>query len=171
MPALKDFADNHMGAAALENGRLVGFLCSVAPFDNVFRSTDVKGVFSPMLANAAVLENRAAIYAALYQYAAFKWVQAGAYSHAVCLYAHDEAALGQFFRYGFGLRCVDSIRTMQRLDTMQQLDTLRRIYEPQAGKLLQAHFVCRNIGEEDCIKICWTMLWTFWKKKDIRALA
>ncbi|MDY2654242.1 MULTISPECIES: hypothetical protein [Eisenbergiella] len=52
VPALKDFADNHMGAAALENGRLVGFLCSVAPFDNVFRSTDVKGVFSPMLANA-----------------------------------------------------------------------------------------------------------------------
>ena len=139
VPALKDFADNHMGAAALENGRLVGFLCSVAPFDNVFRSTDVKGVFSPMLANAAILENRAAIYAALYQYAALKWVQAGAYSHAVCLYAHDEAALGQFFRYGFGLRCVDSIRTMQRLDTMQQLDTMRRMDGQRLLKSGSAH--------------------------------
>ena len=46
---------------------MVGFICSVEPFENVFRSTDVRGVFSPMGANGAVMENHGRIYAALYQ--------------------------------------------------------------------------------------------------------
>jgi GNAT superfamily N-acetyltransferase len=41
----------------------------------------------------------------------------GAASHAVCLYAHDKEAQEQFFRYGFGLRCVDAIRRMDEIAT------------------------------------------------------
>lgn len=110
---LSALAGNGMGAAAFEAGELIGFLCGTAPFDQAFRSTDVKGVFSPMGCNAARPENRGAIYAAMYQYAARKWVRAGAVSHAVCLYEHDEAAKQQFFRYGFGQRCADSIRLLE----------------------------------------------------------
>ncbi len=112
-PDLTYFADNGLGVAAFENGKMVGFLCSTAPFDNAFCSTDAKGVFSPMGANGTTRENKAKIYAAMYQEAARKWVRAGAVSHGICLYAHDEIAQRQFFKYGFGLRCVDSIRPME----------------------------------------------------------
>ena len=116
IPILKQLSGNGFGVAAFEGGKMVGFLCSVEPFENVFRSTDVRGVFSPMGANGAVMENHGKIYAALYQAAAKKWVKAGAVSHAICLYEHDEEAKQQLFRYGFGMRCVDAIRPMETID-------------------------------------------------------
>ncbi|MCR4945522.1 MAG: GNAT family N-acetyltransferase [Lachnospiraceae bacterium] len=119
IPILKQLSGNGFGVAAFEGGKMVGFLCSVEPFENVFRSTDVRGVFSPMGANGAVMENHGRIYAALYQETAKKWVKAGAVSHAICLYEHDEEAKQQFFRYGFGMRCVDAIRPMETIECVQ----------------------------------------------------
>lgn len=113
------FADNGFGAAAYEGKTMIGFLCGTEPFDHAFGSTDAKGIFSPMGANAAAAQNRADIYAAMYQYAAQKWVRAGAVSHGVCLYAHDEAAQQQFFRYGFGQRCADAVRAMEPISCIQ----------------------------------------------------
>ncbi|WP_026527717.1 GNAT family N-acetyltransferase [Butyrivibrio sp. VCD2006] len=116
IPVLEQLSGNGFGVAAFEGGKMVGFLCSVEPFENAFRSTDVKGAFSPMGANGAVMENRGKIYAAMYEAAAKKWVKAGAMSHAICLYDHDEEAKQQLFRYGFGLRCEDAIRPMETID-------------------------------------------------------
>lgn len=118
IPDLTGFADNGYGFAALDGGKMKGFLCSYAPFENMFGSTYAKGVFSPMGANASVIENRAKIYAAMYQAAADKWVSAGAVSHSVCLYAHDTETQRQFYLYGFGLRCVDAIRPMELIDCL-----------------------------------------------------
>ena len=115
LPDLNPYAENGLGVVAFEGGTMIGFLCSVPPFKNAFRSTDATGVFSPMGANGAIGENRAKIYARLYQAAGEKWVRAGASSHAVCLYAHDREVQEQFFRYGFGLRCVDAIRGMDEI--------------------------------------------------------
>lgn len=112
IPDLSDYAENGLGVAAFDGGKMIGFLGCVPPFDHAFRSTDVKGIFSPMGANAAIAKNRAKIYAAMYQAAGKKWVKAGAVSHALCLYAHDEALQYQFYCYGFGLRCIDAIRPM-----------------------------------------------------------
>ena len=116
VPDLEGFAENGLGVTAFENDKMVGFLRCCEPFDNAFRATNARGVFSPMGANAAVSENRSKIYAAMYQAAGAKWVRAGAVSHAVCLYAHDEAIQRQFFRYGFGLRCLDAVRPMELID-------------------------------------------------------
>jgi len=116
IPDLTPFAENGLGVAAFDGGEMVGFLCSVPPFKNTFRSTDAVGVFSPMGTNGAVGENRDKIFACMYQAAGEKWAKAGATSHAVCLYAHDKEAQEQFFRYGFGLRCVDAIRPMELMD-------------------------------------------------------
>lgn len=113
IPDLDVYAENELGVAAFDGKKMVGFLGCVSPFDNTFRSTDVKGVFSPMGANAAIPENRPQIYAAMYQAAGAKWVKAGAVSHALCLYAHDEKLQRQFYCYGFGLRCMDAIRPME----------------------------------------------------------
>lgn len=113
---LNGFAENGLGVAAFEDEKMIGFLCCCEPFDNVFRATDVRGIFSPMGANAAVSKNRSKIYAAMYQAAGAKWVQSGAVSHAICIYAHDEELQRQFYRYGFGLRCIDAIRPMELID-------------------------------------------------------
>jgi len=118
IPIIKQLSGNGFGVAAFEGGKMVGFLCSVEPFENAFRSTDVRGVFSPMGANGAVMENHGKIYAAMYQAAAKKWVKAGAVSHAICLYEHDEEAKQQLFRYGFGMRCLDAIRPMEAIDSI-----------------------------------------------------
>ncbi|MCI8623903.1 MAG: GNAT family N-acetyltransferase [Provencibacterium sp.] len=115
LPALEldEFAENGMGVAALdpEDGRLLGFLCGCSPFERAFRATQARGVFSPMHANAAQREGRADIYARMLPAAQERWARAGASSHAVCLYAHDRETQRLFFTYGFGLRCIDAIRS------------------------------------------------------------
>lgn len=116
IPDLNSFAENGLGVVAFEDEKMIGFLCCCDPFDNVFQATDVRGIFSPMGANAAVLKNCSKIYAAMYQAAGAKWVKAGAVSHAICLHAHNEELQRQFFLYGFGLRCLDAIRPMELID-------------------------------------------------------
>lgn len=115
VPDLTPFVGNGLGVSAFDGDSMLGFLCSVSPFKNAFRSTDATGVFSPMGANGAIIENRAGIYARLYQAAGEKWARAGASSHAVCLYSHDRKAQEQFFRYGFGMRSIDAIREMDEI--------------------------------------------------------
>lgn len=114
---LSQFSDNGFSVAAVEKDEIIGVLCSYPPFDNAFSSTSAKGIFSPMGANAAIKENREKIYAAMYQSAAEKWVDSGATSHALCLYAHDEELHHEFFRLGFGIRCMDAIRPMTEIGT------------------------------------------------------
>lgn len=116
VPGLTPFAENGLGVAAFEDGEMVGFLCAVGPFENVFRSTDAVGVFSPMGANGAAGSKRAGVYARMYQAAGKKWMEAGASSHAVCLYAHDKEAQEQFYRYGFGMRTVDALRVTEEIE-------------------------------------------------------
>ena len=110
VPDLKPFAENGLGVVAFDGETMLGFLCCLGPWDNAWNIPGLRSVFSPMGANGTIPENRAKIYARLYQAAGAKWARAGAASHGVCLYAHDTEALAQFFRYGFGARTVDAIR-------------------------------------------------------------
>ena len=110
VPDLTAFAENGLGVAAFDGDTMLGFLCCLGPWDNAWNIPGLRSVFSPMGANGTIPENRADIYARLYQAAGAKWARAGAASHGVCLYAHDTEALAQFFRYGFGARTVDAIR-------------------------------------------------------------
>ena len=74
-------------------------------------------MFSDLHGNGTVIENRAKIYARLYQAAGEKWARVGAASHGVCLYAHNKEAKEQFYRYGFGLRVVNAIHEMDEIIT------------------------------------------------------
>lgn len=115
IPALEYFAGNGLGVAALEDNRLIGFLCCYEPWDNAFDST-AKGTFSPIHAHGAIKENRQMIYKRMYQYAAEKWVKHKITYHGIAHYAHDTESLDAFFTYGFGLRCMDAIRPMCEID-------------------------------------------------------
>ena len=112
VPDLRGFTCNGLGVAAFDGNTMVGFLCVHGPFKRAFGSTDVKGVYSPMHGHAAI-GDKARVYHRMYQAAAGKWVAAGALSHGVTLYAHDEAAKQAWFTYGFGMCCVDAIKLLE----------------------------------------------------------
>lgn len=114
-PDLTRCAENGLGVAAMENEQMVGFLCCCDPWEKAFGSA-ARGTFSPIHAHGAVPKNRTQLYRRMYQAAAEKWVAQGILYHAIALYAHDRQALDAFFRYGFGVRCVDAIRSMDSID-------------------------------------------------------
>jgi len=124
IPDLEWFAKNGLGVAAFIGNTLVGFLCGAGVWENAWDIKGVNHVFSPMGGNAVANfsigtgDNRAKIYAAMYQAVGKKWADAGATSHGISLYANDKEAQEQFFRYGFGMRCIDAIRGMDEIDVV-----------------------------------------------------
>lgn len=115
LPGLTDFAKNGLGVAAYEKDRMVGFLCCYEGFDNAF-GTPAKGTFSPIHAHAATKDNRSNILKRMYQAAAQKWIKQKITSHAIALYAHDTESIKAMYEYGFGLRCIDAIRSMDTFE-------------------------------------------------------
>lgn len=137
IPDLTLFADNHLGVTAFAGSKMLGFLCAYQPWEDAFGTTNVRGTYSPMyahgvLTNDAIREctgkqslDRDRIYSLLYQEAAKKWVKAGIRSHSITLYTHDKEAVNSLFYNGFGLRCIDAIRSLEDLimPTTQSSDT------------------------------------------------
>jgi GNAT superfamily N-acetyltransferase len=93
---------------------MLGYLCGYA-FDHALGSENIKGIFSPIHAHATA-DNNTKVYERMYQVAADKWVKADIRSHQIALYAHEDSALRLFFRYGFGMRCADAIRTLNEIE-------------------------------------------------------
>jgi GNAT superfamily N-acetyltransferase len=119
LPDLTYFAQNGCGAAAFEGDQMVGFLCFYPPFADAFRTTNVKGSFSPIHAHGTLEKDSARIYSLLYQATAEELVKIGVLSHAISLYTHDDDAHQSFFYNGFGLRCIDAIRTLEPLTPVE----------------------------------------------------
>lgn len=117
VPPLDFFAENGMGAAAVEGDTLLGFLSGYPPFTPVYCTPDLTGVWSPLHAHAVQKENRVKIWQRLYQAAAEKWVRTGAECHSITLYTHDTDAVNTLFYYGFGARCTDLIRPMTEISS------------------------------------------------------
>jgi len=137
MPDLDWFAEKGLGVAAMKGDRLVGYLCWVGPYENAFNS-GIRGTYVPLHAHGAVPEGREMVYRRLYQAAAEKWVEWGALSHAITLYTHDSQAIQAFFGYGFGLRCIDAIRTVTPVPGKTPEDfTFRILSASEVGKVRQ----------------------------------
>ena len=115
-PALEDLAGSGLSVAAVEDGRLLGFLGAYGPWKPVFHTRDTAGVFSPLHAHGVQQENRFRIWQRLYQAAAERWVEAGAASHAITLHVHDAVAKEALYLYGFGVRCMDLIRPVEEME-------------------------------------------------------
>ena len=116
-PDFSVFLDNGLGVAAFDGEQMLGYLCCYGPFEKAFGSTNAIGVWSPLHANGLRHGGHKNVFARMYQTAAAKWVGQGATSHAITFYAHDEVIQSQLYRYGFGLRCLDTIRAMKEIDT------------------------------------------------------
>lgn len=111
-PKLNCFAENGLGVAAYENGKMLGFLCCFEPWKGAFDMIDSLGTFCPVHAHAAVKDNRARIYQRMYEAAAKTWAERKILGHAIGMYAHDHEGIRAFFEYGFGQRCADQLRAI-----------------------------------------------------------
>lgn len=113
---------NGLGVAAVEDGRLLGYMGAYGPFVGMFGTYGTPfaerfaGVFSPVHAHGVAKDAPPRTWQWLYQAAADKWVRAGAAHHAIALYEHDSIAKSELFRYGFGLRCADAVRLVTLLN-------------------------------------------------------
>lgn len=133
-PDLSEFAHNNLGIAAMKQGKMVGFLCCSHPREPHFGLT--KGVFSPLHGHGSLKENRQDIYDALYQAASKKWVSHAILSHAISLYAHDEAALDIFFTNGFGKRTSDAICLTKIQDISLETFTIKQLQSSEVHQVL-----------------------------------
>lgn len=93
-----------------------------------------------------MIYSRDRIYSRLYQAAAQRWVKEGILSHAIALFTHDSDAVNSFFCNGFGLRCIDAIRTLndipELIDTSLKLEKTLEYQEvprQEWGLLLEYH--------------------------------
>ena len=124
LPELEYFAGAGLGVAAVEGEELIGYLCAYSPRDDAFGTTNVRGTFVPVhahgVAGSITGRDRERIYSRMYQAAAEKWVRLGIRSHAIALYTHDAAAEKSFFYNGFGLRCIDLIRSLDSIPSSQE---------------------------------------------------
>jgi hypothetical protein len=115
-PDLTEFTENNLGVSAFEGNKMVGYLCCFGPFQNAFKTTNDVGVYIPVHGHGIIDCNHKNIFARLYQEAAEKWVNCGITNHAITIYAHNNSIKNQLYRYGFGLRCIDAIRTMTKIE-------------------------------------------------------
>jgi hypothetical protein len=135
IPDLSDLADNNLGVAALEGERLLGFLCCYEPWENAF-GTKARGIFSPLHGHGALGGDKELIYRMLYQKAAENWIKQDITYHTISLYAHDEQVKKVFFTYGFGLRCIDAIRNMEKIADIQSTKiTIKRLEQGDIPKI------------------------------------
>ena len=116
VPLLQDILKpGNPAVAAIQGKRMVGFLTGWLMPD--FR--DKRSIYSPEWANAAVLDDSACIYEALYSSISGDWL-AGKYSaHYLSLFPNDLQALQQWHWLGFGMFAVDGLRG---LDPLQPSD-------------------------------------------------
>lgn len=153
-PQIEDFAHNGLGVVAFDEttDRMIGFLSCYNPWDGAF-SSKAKGTFSPIHAHGAVKENRGNIYKRMYQAAAEKWVRDQIAYHAIAFYAHDTESVSAMFTYGFGLRCIDSIRPMENFSVpscgdefyFQELEKTDVIQVREMRRMLTEH-----MGKSPC---------------------
>ncbi len=97
------------GKAAINDGKLVGYLIFAGPWDGFFG--DVKGVFSPLGGSAFSYDykNRGRLASMLFASVAEEFVKQDVFSCALSRYAHDEEIAKSFVLNGFGIRCSDAV--------------------------------------------------------------
>jgi ribosomal protein S18 acetylase RimI-like enzyme len=117
LPDFSIFGKNGLGVSAFDGNKMIGYLCCYDPIKNAFGTTNAIGVWSPVHGNGIIDCEYKNVFPKMYQEAAKKWVNLKAPSHAITFYAHNHSIQGQLYRYGFGLRCIDTIREMKEIKT------------------------------------------------------
>jgi len=110
--SLNDIFKNKYGAVAIEKGKVLGYLSFGGGINELFGN--VKGSFSPMFANAYEGDNRGKIASLLFQQVSEEMVKEEILSYAICAYSHDTEIMTALTMSGFGIRCSDAIRNVDK---------------------------------------------------------
>lgn len=110
---LKKFLEDHPGVAAMENGRLMGYMAG--RYYNGLLGVH-KGAFVPEWAHASVKENPFEIYRRMYQAIGQRWVEQGCLTHAIQFLSYTDKAQEAFCWNGFGRVCIDAIRPVEAIN-------------------------------------------------------
>jgi GNAT superfamily N-acetyltransferase len=123
VPLLQGITKSNAGLVALQQGRLIGFLCGwrVQSADNRNR------VYIPEWANGvAIPELTFQIIEQLYSALSTSWVAEGYLRHAVSSFANDRDTKDAWHWLGFSLLVVDAIRDLTALEADTEKMCVRR---------------------------------------------
>jgi GNAT superfamily N-acetyltransferase len=98
--------DGTAGVAALEDGRLVGFMTGFVLPDFLGK----RSFYSPEWANGADAATSRRIYEEMYRHASAFWIADGCAVHAVTLMTNDREGIAAWQWLGFGLAAMDGVR-------------------------------------------------------------
>lgn len=110
--SLKEIFENKWGLVAIERGKVLGYLGFWPARNNHFGN--VKGSFSPLFANAYGGGNRDKTASLLFQHVSEEMIKEEILSYAICLYGHDTEVMASSTMNGFGIRCSDAIRNVDK---------------------------------------------------------
>jgi GNAT superfamily N-acetyltransferase len=110
--SLKEIFKSKYGAVAVEKGKVLGYLSFWGGFPGHFGN--VKGSFSPLFANAFNGEDRGKTASLLFQHVSQEMIKEEILSYAICVYGHDTEVMTSFIMNGFGIRCSDAIRNVDK---------------------------------------------------------
>ena len=100
--------DGAAGVAALEAGRLVGFMTGFVLPEFLGK----RSFYSPEWANGAEPANSRWIYEEMYRHASARWIADRCAVHAVTLMVNDREGIEGWQWLGFGLAAVDGVRDL-----------------------------------------------------------
>jgi ribosomal protein S18 acetylase RimI-like enzyme len=177
--SLKDIFKSRYGAVAVEGGKVLGYLSFWGGINGQFGN--VKGSFSPMFANAYEGENRGKIASLLFQHASEEMIKEEFLSYAICAYSHDTEVMTALTMNGFGIRCSDAIRNIDKPLNIQ-INTnysYEEIHYSKAGSLLSlknslarhlrkspTYLPNEEFSEESFIEMCYKRQSRFFVVKD-----
>lgn len=132
-----ELCGNGLGVAAVEDNKLQGFLTGMEAGE-LFGTS--QGVYVPIYGHAVKGKDRQLTYQQLYAASSDIWVRKGLLSHAITMYAHDDAAVNAWFWQDFGLRCVDAVRPLHNIHVRgKESFDIRQIMPEEADILLELH--------------------------------
>lgn len=107
-----DIFKRKCGVIAVDRGKVLGYLSFFGGINGQFGN--VKGSFSPLYANAYGGEDRGRLASLLFQHASEKMIKEDIFSYAICVYSHDNEIMKSLTMNGFGMRCSDAIRNVDK---------------------------------------------------------
>lgn len=177
--SLESIFKSKYGAVAVERGKVLGYLSFWGCINEHFGN--VKGSFSPMFANAYDGDNRGKIASLLFQHASEEMIKEEILSYAICAYSHDTEIMTTLAMNGFGIRCSDAIRNVDKPLNIQINSnySYEKIHYSQAGSLISlknslvrhlgkspTYFPNEELSEKSFIKMCYEKQSRFFVAKD-----
>lgn len=109
---LDEIFKSKYGAVAIEKGKVLGFFSFWGGFSGHFGN--VKGSFSPLFGNGFAGEDRGKTASLLFQHVSEEMIKEEILSYAICVYGHDTEIMTSLAMNGFGIRCSDAVRSVNK---------------------------------------------------------